>query len=70
MKFGWLTLALSPSPEEDAQRIDDQIAQVCLAEELAGGSGRHCYRLATHSAVGGKSGRGRVRHTAVGYCPV
>ena len=34
MQFGWLTLALSPSPEEDAARIDQQIAQVCYAEEL------------------------------------
>ena len=34
MQFGWLTLALSPAPEEDAARIDDQIAQVCYAEEL------------------------------------
>ena len=34
MKFGWLTLALSPSPEEDAVRIDDQIEQVCAAESL------------------------------------
>ena len=34
MKFGWLTLALSPSPEEDEVRIDDQIEQVCAAESL------------------------------------
>jgi alkanesulfonate monooxygenase SsuD/methylene tetrahydromethanopterin reductase-like flavin-dependent oxidoreductase (luciferase family) len=34
MQFGWLTLALSPSPEEDAARIDQQIAQVCYAEKL------------------------------------
>jgi alkanesulfonate monooxygenase SsuD/methylene tetrahydromethanopterin reductase-like flavin-dependent oxidoreductase (luciferase family) len=34
MQFGWLTLALSPSPEEDAARIDQQIAQVCYAERL------------------------------------
>ena len=34
MEFGWLTLALSPSPEEDEARIDQQIAQVCYAEEL------------------------------------
>jgi alkanesulfonate monooxygenase SsuD/methylene tetrahydromethanopterin reductase-like flavin-dependent oxidoreductase (luciferase family) len=34
MKFGWLTLALSPSPDEDAVRIDDQIEQVCAAESL------------------------------------
>jgi len=34
MQFGWLTLALSPAPEEDAARIDDQIAQVCYAEDL------------------------------------
>ena len=34
MQFGWLTLALSPSPEEDAARIDQQIAQVCYAEQL------------------------------------
>ncbi len=34
MKFGWLTLALSPSPDQDAFRIDEQIAQVCAAESL------------------------------------
>ena len=34
MQFGWLTLSLSPSPEEDAARIDQQIAQVCYAEQL------------------------------------
>lgn len=34
MQFGWLTLALSPSPNEDAARIDQQIDQVCYAEKL------------------------------------
>jgi alkanesulfonate monooxygenase SsuD/methylene tetrahydromethanopterin reductase-like flavin-dependent oxidoreductase (luciferase family) len=34
MQFGWLTLALSPTPEEDALRIDQQIEQVCVAESL------------------------------------
>ena len=34
MQFGWLTLGMSPSPEEDAVRIDDQIEQVCTAEAL------------------------------------
>ena len=34
MRFGWLTLALSPSPEEDAIRIEQQIEQVQLAERL------------------------------------
>ena len=34
MQFGWLTLALSPSPEEDASRIQQQIEQVCAAESL------------------------------------
>lgn len=34
MKFGWLTLALSPSPDEDATRIDQQIEQVRAAEAL------------------------------------
>ena len=34
MKFGWLTLALSPSPDEDEVRIDQQIAQVQEAEQL------------------------------------
>lgn len=34
MQFGWLTLALSPSPAEDAARIDQQIEQVCAAEAL------------------------------------
>lgn len=34
MQFGWLTLSLSPSGDEDAARIHQQIEQVCLAEEL------------------------------------
>jgi alkanesulfonate monooxygenase SsuD/methylene tetrahydromethanopterin reductase-like flavin-dependent oxidoreductase (luciferase family) len=34
MQFGWLTLSLSPSPEEDEVRIDQQIEQVCYAEAL------------------------------------
>ena len=34
MQFGWLTLALSPSADEDAARIEQQIEQVCYAEEL------------------------------------
>lgn len=34
MKFGWLTLSLSPSPAEDAIRIDQQLAQACAAEAL------------------------------------
>ncbi|MGD9617192.1 MAG: LLM class flavin-dependent oxidoreductase [Alphaproteobacteria bacterium] len=37
MRFGWLTLSLSPSPEEDAARIGQQIAQICLAERLGFG---------------------------------
>ena len=37
MRFGWLTLALSPAPEEDAARIDQQIAQICFAERLGFG---------------------------------
>ncbi|MBM3646423.1 MAG: LLM class flavin-dependent oxidoreductase [Alphaproteobacteria bacterium] len=34
MQFGWLTLSLSPSPEEDQRRIDNLIEQVCSAERL------------------------------------
>ncbi len=34
MQFGWLTLGLSPSPEEDAVRIEQQIELVCAAEAL------------------------------------
>jgi alkanesulfonate monooxygenase SsuD/methylene tetrahydromethanopterin reductase-like flavin-dependent oxidoreductase (luciferase family) len=37
MRFGWLTLALSPSPEEDSARIGDIIAQVQEAEALGFG---------------------------------
>lgn len=33
MQFGWLTLALSPSPEEDYLRIEQQLAQACYAED-------------------------------------
>ena len=32
MRFGWLTLGLSPSPEEDAGAIDAQVAEACFAE--------------------------------------
>ena len=34
MQFGWLTLALSPTPDEDARRIDNLIDQACGAERL------------------------------------
>ena len=34
MQFGWLTLSLSPSPEEDAARIAQQMEQACFAETL------------------------------------
>lgn len=37
MQFGWLTLALSPSPAEDHVRIQQQIDQVCFAERLGFG---------------------------------
>ena len=37
MRCGWLTLSLSPSPQEDAARIDQQIEQVCFAEQLGFG---------------------------------
>jgi alkanesulfonate monooxygenase SsuD/methylene tetrahydromethanopterin reductase-like flavin-dependent oxidoreductase (luciferase family) len=34
MKFGWLTLAHSPSPEDDARGIFEQLEQATLAEEV------------------------------------
>ena len=34
MKFGWLTLAMSPSPAEDCQRIDQILTQACAAERM------------------------------------
>jgi alkanesulfonate monooxygenase SsuD/methylene tetrahydromethanopterin reductase-like flavin-dependent oxidoreductase (luciferase family) len=34
VKFGWLTLAHSPSPEQDARTIFEQLEQATLAEEL------------------------------------
>jgi len=34
MQFGWLTLALSPSPAEDQARIEQLIEQACAAERL------------------------------------
>ena len=34
MKFGWLTLAMSPSPAEDCRRIDQIIEQACAAERM------------------------------------
>jgi len=32
MRFGWLTLGLSPSPEGDYAAIHEQVAQACFAE--------------------------------------
>jgi alkanesulfonate monooxygenase SsuD/methylene tetrahydromethanopterin reductase-like flavin-dependent oxidoreductase (luciferase family) len=32
MRFGWLTLGLSPSPDGDHAAIHDQLAQACFAE--------------------------------------
>ncbi len=34
MRFGWLTLGHSPSPEDDGAAIDDQVTQACFAEAL------------------------------------
>jgi alkanesulfonate monooxygenase SsuD/methylene tetrahydromethanopterin reductase-like flavin-dependent oxidoreductase (luciferase family) len=34
VKFGWLTLAHSPSPERDHAAIGEQLEQACLAEAL------------------------------------
>lgn len=33
MRFGWLTLAHSPSPDDDARAIDEQLEQATYAEE-------------------------------------
>src|SRR6185503_1125356 len=32
MRFGWLTLGLSPSPDDDAAAIDEAVTQACFAE--------------------------------------
>jgi len=34
MRFGWLTLAHSPAPEQDHAAIAQQLEQACLADEL------------------------------------
>ena len=34
MRFGWLTLAHSPGPEQDYDAIAQQLEQACLADEL------------------------------------
>ena len=34
MRFGWLTLAHSPSPEADLEAIEQQLEQACAAEAL------------------------------------
>jgi alkanesulfonate monooxygenase SsuD/methylene tetrahydromethanopterin reductase-like flavin-dependent oxidoreductase (luciferase family) len=34
MRFGWLTLAHSPGPEQDHMAITQQLEQACLADEL------------------------------------
>ena len=37
MRFGWLTLSLSPSPEEDTARIEQQIEQIAPPKRLGFG---------------------------------
>ena len=34
MQFGWLTLALSPTPEDDYRCIAEQLTQACYAEQV------------------------------------
>src|SRR5216683_2102940 len=34
MRFGWLTLAHSPSPDGDHAAIEEQLEQACLAEQV------------------------------------
>jgi alkanesulfonate monooxygenase SsuD/methylene tetrahydromethanopterin reductase-like flavin-dependent oxidoreductase (luciferase family) len=34
MQFGWLTLGLSPTPDEDAAAIDEAVTQACFAEAV------------------------------------
>ena len=34
MRFGWLTLAHSPGPDQDHAAIDEQLEQACLADAL------------------------------------
>src|SRR5438045_9734282 len=76
MRFGWLTLSLSPSPEEDAARIDQQLAQVCFAEKHGFGdvwltehyfTGESVYHDAVlfASAIAMRTERIRIRFTLV-----
>jgi alkanesulfonate monooxygenase SsuD/methylene tetrahydromethanopterin reductase-like flavin-dependent oxidoreductase (luciferase family) len=48
MRFGWLTLAHSPSPEEDYASIEQQLAQACHADAL----GFHGIWLTEHTFTG------------------
>ena len=34
MKFGWMTLSLSPTPEDDLARVHQQLEQGVLAEAM------------------------------------
>jgi alkanesulfonate monooxygenase SsuD/methylene tetrahydromethanopterin reductase-like flavin-dependent oxidoreductase (luciferase family) len=48
MRFGWLTLGLSPSPEEDGAAIEAQVVQACFAET----AGFHGIWLTEHNFTG------------------
>jgi alkanesulfonate monooxygenase SsuD/methylene tetrahydromethanopterin reductase-like flavin-dependent oxidoreductase (luciferase family) len=48
MKFGWMTLAHSPSPEHDTSAIFEQLEQATLAEDL----GFHGVWLTEHNFTG------------------
>lgn len=48
MQFGWLTLSMSPSGDEDAARIEQQIELVCEAQAL----GFHDVWLTEHYFTG------------------
>jgi len=71
MQFGWLTLGHSPSPEADADAIDEQVTQACFAEDAGfdaiwltehnfTGESVYCDPIPFASAVAARTARIRI----------
>jgi alkanesulfonate monooxygenase SsuD/methylene tetrahydromethanopterin reductase-like flavin-dependent oxidoreductase (luciferase family) len=71
MRFGWLTLAHSPGPEQDHAAIEEQLEQACLADALGfdgvwltehnfTGEAVYCDPIPFASALAAKTSRVRI----------
>src|SRR6202040_3957710 len=76
MRFGWLTLSHSPSPDGDHAAIEEQLEQACAAETLGfdsvwltehnfTGESVYCDPIPFASAVAARTSRIRIRFAVI-----